>query len=126
MFTDYVSAALRQARHEILSDDHSYYGEITGFEGVFANATSLEKCREDLRARSRTGYSSECPANCRCRLLTASNSPSAHRSDACLRAGQTPRGLGSALVPAPLAANHCPGTESTDSTDSADSGFGHD
>jgi predicted RNase H-like HicB family nuclease len=50
MFTDYVSAALRQARYEILSDDHSYYGEIPGFEGVFANATSLEACREELRS----------------------------------------------------------------------------
>jgi hypothetical protein len=30
MFTDYVSAALRQAQYEILSDDHSYYGEIPG------------------------------------------------------------------------------------------------
>lgn len=50
MFTDYVSAALRQARYEILSDDHSYYGEIPGFEGVFANAASLEACREELRS----------------------------------------------------------------------------
>ncbi len=50
MFTDYVSAALRQARYEILSDDHSYFGEIPGFDGVYANATSLEKCREELRS----------------------------------------------------------------------------
>jgi predicted RNase H-like HicB family nuclease len=49
MFSDYVSAALRLARYEILADDHSYYGEIPGFDGVYANADSLEECREELR-----------------------------------------------------------------------------
>ena len=34
--------------YEILSD-RSYYGEIPGFEGVFANAPTLEACRDQLQ-----------------------------------------------------------------------------
>jgi predicted RNase H-like HicB family nuclease len=40
---------MRQARYEILSDDGSFYGEIPGFQGVWANATSLEECRTELQ-----------------------------------------------------------------------------
>lgn len=39
---------MRQAKYEILSDDGSYYGEIPGFQGVWANAETLEGCREEL------------------------------------------------------------------------------
>lgn len=45
----YLSAALGKARYEILPDDGSYYGEIPGFDGVYANAPTLEGCREELR-----------------------------------------------------------------------------
>ena len=48
MLTKYIQAAMRKARHEILSDDGSFYGEIPGFQGVYANADQLEKCREEL------------------------------------------------------------------------------
>ena len=48
MLTDYIRAAMKKARYEILSDDNSYYGEIEGFEGVWANASDLETCREEL------------------------------------------------------------------------------
>ena len=44
-----MTAALHKARYEILADDGSYYGEIPGFEGVYANATTLEACRDELR-----------------------------------------------------------------------------
>lgn len=49
MISEYVAAALRNARYEILSDDKSFYGEIQGFDGVYANALTLEACREELR-----------------------------------------------------------------------------
>jgi predicted RNase H-like HicB family nuclease len=49
MVSEYVSAALHKARYEILTEDGSYYGEIPDFEGVYANASSLEACREELR-----------------------------------------------------------------------------
>ncbi|OFV93480.1 MAG: hypothetical protein A3H28_16760 [Acidobacteria bacterium RIFCSPLOWO2_02_FULL_61_28] len=48
MLRNYIQAAMRQARYEILPDDGTYYGEIPGFEGVYANADKLEACREEL------------------------------------------------------------------------------
>jgi len=49
MVSEYVSAALHKARYEILPEDGSYYGEIPGFDGVYATAQTLEACREELR-----------------------------------------------------------------------------
>jgi predicted RNase H-like HicB family nuclease len=48
MLTDYLRAAMRHAKYELLSDDASFYGEIPGFEGVYANSNALESCREQL------------------------------------------------------------------------------
>ena len=48
MLTNYINSALRRANYEILSDN-TFYGEISGFRGVYANAASLEECREQLR-----------------------------------------------------------------------------
>lgn len=48
MLTEYVQAALRRAKYEIL-EDGTFYGEIPGFDGVYANAETLDECREDLR-----------------------------------------------------------------------------
>jgi predicted RNase H-like HicB family nuclease len=49
MLTNYIRAAMRQARYEILKDDGTFYGEIPGFDGVYANAATLEACREELQ-----------------------------------------------------------------------------
>ena len=48
MLTEYVQAAMRKAHYEILEDDNSFYGEIIGFDGVWATADTLEGCREEL------------------------------------------------------------------------------
>lgn len=48
MLTEYIRAAMRKARYEILPDDKTCYGEIRGFQGVCANADTLEACREVL------------------------------------------------------------------------------
>ncbi len=48
MLTNYIKAAMRQAQYEILSDDGTFYAEIPGFDGVYANANTLEACREEL------------------------------------------------------------------------------
>jgi len=48
MLTSYIHAALRRAKYEII-EGGQYYGEITGFGGVWASASTLEECREDLR-----------------------------------------------------------------------------
>jgi predicted RNase H-like HicB family nuclease len=50
MLTDYIRAAMRKAKYEILADDGTYYGEIPGFQGVYANAQILEECREELES----------------------------------------------------------------------------
>ena len=48
MLMNYIRAAMRRARYEILLDDGTFYGEIPGFDGVYANADTLEACREEL------------------------------------------------------------------------------
>ena len=37
-----------KARYELLGGDEGFYGEIPGFDGVLAQADTLEACREDL------------------------------------------------------------------------------
>ena len=49
MLADYIRAAMRRAQYEILSDDGTFYGAIPGFQGVWANAATLEACREELQ-----------------------------------------------------------------------------
>jgi predicted RNase H-like HicB family nuclease len=48
MLTEYIHAALRRARYEIL-EDGSFYGAISECPGVWANAESLEECRAELQ-----------------------------------------------------------------------------
>ncbi|MBM4037908.1 MAG: type II toxin-antitoxin system HicB family antitoxin [Planctomycetes bacterium] len=49
MLLEYVQAALRHAKYRIFGEDGSYYGEIPECNGVWANAATLEECREELR-----------------------------------------------------------------------------
>lgn len=49
MLTEYIEAAMRKAKHEILSDDTSVYGYLPGFDGVYANADDLKTCRRELK-----------------------------------------------------------------------------
>ncbi len=49
MLTDYIAAAMKRAKYEILEDDGSFYGAIPGFKGVWANADTLEDCRRELQ-----------------------------------------------------------------------------
>ena len=49
MLTEYIEAAMKKARYEILSDDNTFYGHIPGFDGVYSNARDLETCRRGLR-----------------------------------------------------------------------------
>ncbi len=48
MLIKYIQSALRQAKYEIIEDDGTFYGEIPGFQGVWANAETLEDCRDEL------------------------------------------------------------------------------
>ncbi len=48
MLTEYIKAAMSKAKYEILPDDSTFYAEIPGFDGVYANTKTLEGCREEL------------------------------------------------------------------------------
>ena len=50
MLSEYLSAAMHKAHYDFLPDDKIYYGEVPGFEGVYASAITLEECREELLA----------------------------------------------------------------------------
>ena len=50
MISEYIAGAMRKAHYELLTEDKLYYGEIPGFEGVYATAGQLEDCREELQA----------------------------------------------------------------------------
>ena len=61
MLTKYLDAAMRHAHYKMLADDGSIYGEISACRGVYANATTLEACREELPGPSRIGCYCACP-----------------------------------------------------------------
>ena len=48
MLSDFIAASLGKAHYELL-DDGSFYANIQGFQGVWANGKTLEACREELR-----------------------------------------------------------------------------
>ena len=49
MLTNYIQAAMHKAHYEILPDGEGYYGSIPDLQGIWANADTLEACREELR-----------------------------------------------------------------------------
>lgn len=48
MFSEFIAKKLKNARYKLLGDG-SYFGEISGMPGVWANAKNLEDCRAELR-----------------------------------------------------------------------------
>lgn len=48
MLTAYIGAAMAKARYKII-EDGTYFGEIAGLRGIWANAKTLEACREELQ-----------------------------------------------------------------------------
>jgi predicted RNase H-like HicB family nuclease len=49
MLTALMNAAMRIARYEILPEGEGNFGNIMELQGVWANADSLEACREALQ-----------------------------------------------------------------------------
>ena len=47
MIREYIEAALRQGRYEILEDE-TYYAEVPSLRGVLATGRTLEACRSQL------------------------------------------------------------------------------
>ena len=56
MLTKYIAAAMHHATYELLPDDGTFYGEIPGFQGVYANVDTLEACRASCRRSWRGGF----------------------------------------------------------------------
>ena len=47
MFAEYIHAALRHAKYEVLEDD-TYMATVEGLQGVIAVGDTIEDCRDDL------------------------------------------------------------------------------
>jgi len=48
MLIDYIDAAMRRAKYELLPGDEGFVGRIPGFRGLIGAARTLEACRDDL------------------------------------------------------------------------------
>lgn len=48
MLSEFIAKKLKLARYKLLKDG-TYFGEIPGFKGVWANAKNLEDCRQELQ-----------------------------------------------------------------------------
>ena len=47
MLFEYIQKALEKAQYKILEDE-TWFAEIPDFEGVWANAKTVEECRHEL------------------------------------------------------------------------------
>jgi predicted RNase H-like HicB family nuclease len=47
MLIEYIQKALERARYKVL-EDGTWFAEVPGFEGVWANADTVEECRHEL------------------------------------------------------------------------------
>lgn len=47
MLFEYIQKALEKAIYKVL-DDGTWFAEIPGFEGVWANAKTVEDCRHEM------------------------------------------------------------------------------
>lgn len=48
MLSEFIARKMKIARYKLLKDG-SYFGEIPGLKGVWANAKNLENCRKELQ-----------------------------------------------------------------------------
>ncbi|NJK29018.1 MAG: type II toxin-antitoxin system HicB family antitoxin [Acaryochloris sp. RU_4_1] len=49
MLASYIDTAMELAIYELIEDDGTYWGEIPTLQGVWANHSTLEECRQELR-----------------------------------------------------------------------------
>lgn len=47
MLTEYIKAAMHRAKYKLIGDG-TFFGEIPGLDGLWANAETLEACRDEL------------------------------------------------------------------------------
>lgn len=46
----YISVAMRRTHYEMLENDEGFYSSIPELAGVWAQAQTLEECREELKS----------------------------------------------------------------------------
>jgi predicted RNase H-like HicB family nuclease len=49
MITEYIEAALKLAKYDIIDNKEPFYGKILQLKGVWATGKTLEKCRDNLK-----------------------------------------------------------------------------
>jgi len=49
MLAQFIEMAMELGRYEIIEDDGSYWGEVPGFQGVWAKHETLTGCQRELR-----------------------------------------------------------------------------
>jgi len=50
VINQYIMAALQRAHYELLGNGEGFYGSIPELTGVWAQASTLEDCREELKS----------------------------------------------------------------------------
>jgi predicted RNase H-like HicB family nuclease len=50
VISQYIAFALGRAHYELLEDGEGFYGSIPELAGVWAQAATLEECREELKS----------------------------------------------------------------------------
>ncbi len=49
MLANYIEQAMEKAVYEIMESEGTYWGEISGLQGVWARHATLEGCQRELR-----------------------------------------------------------------------------
>jgi len=49
MLTEYIEAALAEARYELIQDDEPYYGEVPGLRGIWATGKTVADLLPDAQ-----------------------------------------------------------------------------
>ena len=57
MINQYIAEALRRAHYELLENGEGFFGSIPPLTGVWAQASTLEECREELNLTRGTNSS---------------------------------------------------------------------
>lgn len=48
MLAEYIKSAMQLATYKLLDGEEGYFGEIPGFQGLWANAPTPEACQVEL------------------------------------------------------------------------------
>jgi len=49
MIIEYIEEGMKMAHYEIIEDEGAFWGEISGLQGVWGKAKTLEDCRSALK-----------------------------------------------------------------------------